>query len=187
MLSGPDRILGRDNKDEQEAYEHLKDQHVEYYSNAHKPQKVERNQVFISYSHKDKEWLEKLQTFLKSLERNGSIATWDDRRIQAGDEWRKEIEKALASAKVAVLLVSQDFLASDFIHENELPPLLDAAENEGLTIIWVPISHSTYQDSPIEKYQAAHEPNHPLDSLSASEQNKALVEICKKIKKAFGG
>ncbi|MEH2179068.1 COR domain-containing protein [Nostoc sp.] len=144
-----------------------------------------RNQVFISYSHQDQEWLTKLQKHLKPMIRNQNMVVWDDTKIQPGAEWRKEIENALAAAKMAVLLVSPDFLASDFIAENELPPLLDAAEAEGLTIIWIPLSFSSYEETEIEKYQSAHPPNQPLDSLNSAQENKAWVDICKKIKIAF--
>lgn len=145
---------------------------------------VIRNQVFISYSHQDKEWLTKLQKHLKPMIRNQTLDVWDDTKIQPGAEWRKEIENALRVAKVAVLLVSPDFLASDFIAENELPPLLNAAKTEGLTIIWIPLTFSGYEGTEIEKYQAAYSPQQPLDSLNASELNRALVDICKKIKEA---
>ncbi|MBN3942575.1 COR domain-containing protein [Nostoc sp. NMS9] len=145
---------------------------------------ITRNQVFISYSHQDQEWLTKLQKHLKPMIRNQNMLVWDDTKIQPGAEWRKEIENALAAAKVAVLLVSPDFLASDFIAENELPPLLDAAEAEGLTIIWIPLSFSSYEETEIEKYQSAHPPNQPLDSLNSAQENKAWVDICKKIKTA---
>ncbi|MBC1218400.1 TIR domain-containing protein [Nostoc sp. UCD121] len=146
---------------------------------------VTRNQVFISYSHKDEEWLSKLQDCLKPIIRNQKeLVVWDDTKIKAGDQWRKEIENALALAKVAVLLVSHNFLASDFIHENELPPLLDAAKAKGLTIIWIPLSSSNYQETEINKYQSAHPPNQPLKSLSSAQEDEAWVDICQKIKKA---
>ncbi|MGJ5634530.1 COR domain-containing protein, partial [Nostoc sp. CALU 1950] len=145
---------------------------------------VTRNQVFISYSHQDQEWLTKLQKHLKPMIRNQNMVVWDDTKIQPGAEWRKEIENALAAAKVAVLLVSPDFLASDFIAEDELPPLLDAAEAKGLTIIWIPLSFCSYDETEIEKYQSAHPPNQPLDSLNSAQENQAWVDICKKIKAA---
>jgi|GEM_PF-1384865 len=143
-----------------------------------------REEIFISYSHTDLEWLQMLQIHLKPLIRNKSITVWVDTQIRAGMAWREEIEKAIARAKVAVLLVSPNFLASDFIVENELPPLLNAAKEEGLTIIWVPLRFGLYEETEIAQYQAAHSPNQPISSLSQSEQDKALVDICKKIKLA---
>ncbi|MDZ8104769.1 MAG: COR domain-containing protein [Nostoc sp. DedQUE12a] len=146
---------------------------------------ITRNQVFISYSHQDQQWLTKLQKHLKPMIRNQSLIAWDDSKIQPGANWREEIEKALAAAKVAVLLVSPDFLASDFIADNELPPLLDAAEAEGLTIIWIPLTYSGYEETEIEKYQSAHPPNHPLNSLNSAQEDQAWVNICKEIKAAI--
>lgn len=143
---------------------------------------VVRDQVFVSYSHQDKEWLEKLQVHLKPLMRKGAINLWDDTQILPGDKWRDEINNALARAKVALLLVSPNFLSSDFIDQKELPQLLAAAENEGLKVIWIPISFSLYEETEIEQYQAAHSPGEPLDSLSVPDQNKALVKIAKTIR-----
>lgn len=74
-----------------------------------------RTKVFISYSHADKEWLERLRRHLKPLDREGRLECWDDTHIRPGDDWKQEIQNALDTAQVAVLLISADFFASDFI------------------------------------------------------------------------
>jgi len=147
-------------------------------------QKQQREEIFISYSHLDSEWLGILQTHLKPIIRNKKVSIWDDTQIRAGMEWREEISKAISRAKVAVLLVSPSFLASNFIAENELPLLLNAAKAEGLTIIWIPLRYAFYEETIIKEYQPAHSPAQPIASLDSSAQDKALVNICKKIKSA---
>jgi hypothetical protein len=144
-----------------------------------------RSQLFISYSHQDRPWFEKLQKHLKPYLRNATISVWDDTRIKAGVRWKDEIRGALKSARVAVLLVSPDFLVSDFIAERALPPLLESGQKEGLTIVWIPVSASCYTETEIADYQATHDPSQPLDSLSPTQQHKVLTEICTRINSAF--
>ena len=90
--------------------------------------------VFISYSHKDEAWLKRLVSQLGVLEKQRLLDHWDDTRIGPGKEWRKEIEAAINKAVVAILLVSADFLTSDFILNEEVPLLLQRREKEGLWI-----------------------------------------------------
>lgn len=140
-----------------------------------------RTQVFISYSHLDKKWLKELQISLKPHVREGELDVWDDTEIAKGAKWRDEIRKALGRAKAAVLLVSRHFLASDFIANDELPPLLAAAEKEGLVILWVAVSASAYLRSKISDYQCVNDPLKPLDKLSGARRNEKLVRIAEEI------
>lgn len=80
----------------------------------------QRNQVFISYSHQDEEWLNRLKIMLAPLMLAQGIPVWDNTQINPGDIRENEIQKALASAKVAVLMVSHNFLADKFIINHEL-------------------------------------------------------------------
>ncbi len=145
---------------------------------------MNRDQIFISYSHVDGDWLKRLQIVIAPLRRKGILKVWADTDIIPGQLWKEEIKQALARAKVAVLLVSPDFLASDFIDKHELPPLLEEARKGGLTILWIPIRPSLYQETDIVHYQAVYDPKTSLSLLSPAHQEVALIEIAQKIKDA---
>jgi formylglycine-generating enzyme required for sulfatase activity len=145
----------------------------------------ERDQLFISYSHVDRGWVERLQTMIRPLVRSEALRLWDDSQIPPGAKWKVEIEKALASAKVALLLVSDDFLASEFVTNQELPPLLRAAEEEGLCILWVCLGPCFYEATPIDEYQAVLPPGEPLEALSPVQQKAALKTIAGAIRDAL--
>ena len=106
----------------------------------------ERNQVFVSYGHADARWLKRLQVHFSPREREGGFTSWDDTLIKPGQRWREEIKRALDKARAAVLLVSADFLASEFITQHELPPLLTAAEPDGAVILPVILSRCAFDE-----------------------------------------
>ena len=138
-----------------------------------------RDQIFISYSHNDRRWLDELLITVAPLLRRRDITIWDDTKIRVGTKWKAEISAALKRAKVAVLLVSRAFLASDFTATSELPQLLEAAEKDGLIICWIAVGFSLYEHTEITEYQAANNPTTPLNSLSEFEVDRELVRIGK--------
>jgi TIR domain-containing protein len=143
-----------------------------------------RNQIFVSYSHKDRRLFEEFETMLAPAIQNGRVDLWDDRKIPPGAKWKEEIQKALASASVAVLLVSQNFLASRFIVDRELPPLFKAAREEGVTIFCIYLSSCLFEQTEIASYQAAHDVSRPLDRLPKSQRQAVLREVCAKLIRA---
>lgn len=144
------------------------------------PKKKLRRHVFISYSHKDVAWLDKLKTHLAPYLRGEKIILWDDTKIRAGEAWAGEIEKAIATARVAVLLVTPAFLASDYVNDVELPAILNRAK-EDLAVLWIPVKPSAYEATPLASMQAAHDPRRPLATLSPPKQDLALVAIAKRV------
>jgi hypothetical protein len=111
-----------------------------------------------------------------------SVNLWDDTQIKAGMKWHDEIERALLSAKVAVLLVSTDFLNSDFISNEEVPALLKASEEDGATILPLILKPSLYTNYPsLKDYQSVNDPSKPLSKLSEAEQDEVLVSMAKRI------
>jgi hypothetical protein len=143
--------------------------------------------VFISYSHQDSAWLERLRTHLKPLERDFKADIWDDTLIKTGSRWREEIERALDRASVAILLVSANFLASDFITGNELPPLLKAAKERGTVIIPLIISSSGYlRHKELSQLQASNTPSKPLLNMSRGQQEAALERVAGRVAALIG-
>jgi len=146
-------------------------------------QDIRKKQIFISYSHNDIRWLEEVKKHLKVLRfENKNFEIWEDTMIKPGDNWKKEISKSLESCKIAILIISTDFLASDFVRENELPPLLSAAETKGTKILSLIVGHSRYaKTESISKFQAINEPSKPLEELNRSDQAKILVDLTDEI------
>jgi formylglycine-generating enzyme required for sulfatase activity len=142
--------------------------------------------VFVSYSHDDDpKWLKRIQKHLTPLARDGRLDLWDDTRIKSGQRWHDGIKAALRRADVAVLLISADFYASDFIDKNELPPLLEAAESErGLVILGVHVNYSDFENDPrLSRYQSVNSPGRPIKALrSAADQEKVFLELARRIR-----
>jgi hypothetical protein len=143
-----------------------------------------RDRVFISYSREDARWLDMLRKQLKPLESKG-LDVWSDTDIVAGQQWPAEIDASLKRAKVAVLLVSANFLNSSFIRDQELPHFLECARLGQLTILPVLISACLWEETEIGRFQAPFNPKQPLDGLPSSERNQALAQIARAIKTAL--
>lgn len=134
----------------------------------------EKVNVFISYSHEDAKWLEILKKHLKVLSRySENVDYWEDTKLKCGDKWKEEIAKAIEKANVAILLVSTDFLVSDFIANDELPPLLKKAEDSGTRIRPLIVSPCAYSDSELGVFQAV---NSPDKTLADIEKDEAAVK-----------
>jgi tetratricopeptide (TPR) repeat protein len=144
-----------------------------------------RRGVFVSYSHKDKKYLGELQTFLKPSVRAEELQKWDDSDIRPGEDWLAEIRKAMHTCQVAILLVSQDYLASDFISAEEFPKIIEAGVSGGLKVFWIALSPSTVERTALAPLQAANDPARPLTVLSKPERTKAWLEIVKRLEKVL--
>ena len=139
-----------------------------------------RSGIFVSYSHADRDWLDRLRTHLAPYVRGEGLDLWDDTKITPGSNWAVEIDEALGKARVAVLLVSPDFLASEFVARVELPAILRRAGTD-LTVVWIPIRASAYDATPLGDFQAACDPHRPLATLPRAKQDEAMVAISKHI------
>jgi len=145
---------------------------------------MKESQIFISYSHNDREYLDRLLIHLKPLEKEGLIDVWADTRLKAGDQWRVEIKKALDRASVAILLVSADFLASDFITENELPPLLRKAQEQGTRIIPVILKPCRFaRDKNLQQFQAFNNPSETVVRMTAGKQEKLYDALAAEVER----
>jgi serine/threonine protein kinase len=147
-----------------------------------------RDQVFISYSHKDAEWMERFCTQLNAIGQTHRLKTWTDHQIEPGQDWRAEIEDAMGRASVALLLTSADSLASEFIQKQEVPKLLKKHQDEGLFLYWVPLKHAPYELSSLASIQTAGgiNPKEPLASLKDWEQDRVMSAIAVEIGQKLG-
>lgn len=134
--------------------------------------------VFVSYSHVDVAYLDRLKVHLKPFEKSGLIDLWVDTKIKAGEKWKEKIELALEKSAIAILFISADFLASDFIVDNELPPLLKAAEEKGKIILPVILKPCRFtRDKNLSKFQAINDHNMPMSKLEENDREEIYVKI----------
>jgi hypothetical protein len=145
--------------------------------------------LFISYSHKDETMRLELESFLKPLMRDNVktgekrlIRTFHDRKIPAGAAWDKEIEVQLRSADIIVMLMSQDFLASDYISEQEVPDALHRHDRGEAKVIPVILRTFDWNSSPVSHLQSV-----PRDKRAVSawsDRDAAYVEVIQAIREA---
>ena len=109
--------------------------------------------VFFSYSHKDEVLRDELETHLKLLQRQGVISTWHDRKILPGSEWNREIDRDLERAKIILLLISADFMASDYCWDTEVQMAMKRHESKEAIVIPVMLRSCDWKTAPFAKLQ----------------------------------
>ncbi len=138
--------------------------------------------VFYSYSHADERLREQLEKHLALLRRQGAIAAWHDRQIGAGTEWAGQIDEHLNSAQIILLLVSSDFLASDYCYDVELQRALERHAAGEARVIPVILRSCDWASAPFAKLQALPTDAKPLDTWPSPDV--ALTDVAKGIRRA---
>jgi hypothetical protein len=105
-----------------------------------------KKHVFISYSHDNIAFRQELQKFLVNIERGNLIEIWQDGMIETGDDWDEKIKENLKNADICILLVSQNFIASNYVHEIEFKKIMEKRVKENCRIIPVLIKQSDWQN-----------------------------------------
>jgi hypothetical protein len=136
--------------------------------------------VFYSYSHKDEELRLRLETHLALLQRNGLILPWNDRCIGAGDEWANQIDEHLRAAQIVLLLISPDFLASNYCFDIEMKTALERHAKQQAIVIPILLRPCDWSGAPFAGLQAL-----PRDAKAVTlwpNQDEAFAEIAKAIR-----
>lgn len=156
---------------------------------------AKRTTIFISYSHEDDIHLQRLHVHLKPLERDLSVNintynsdgllnvnVWSDKRIKPGDNWRNKIGRAMETARIAILLVSADFLASDFIRNTELPVLLKLHAQEDVIILPVIVGACDYEHTKLADIQAVNKASAPLTRAPSDANEKVWSGVVRAVR-----
>ena len=142
--------------------------------------------VFVSYAHEDKNIKDKFIKMLSGMQRRGVIAAWQDDLIAPGDEWYPAIQTAMNECDLALLLVSANFIDSNFINDEEVPKLLQRRQDEGMRIIPIIIRPCLWDSEPVLKdLQALPKGGKPVTTFpnENSERDQAWTDIAKAIEK----
>ncbi len=137
--------------------------------------------AFISYSHRDSEALKRLHVHLASLKREGRIQAWYDRDILAGDDLDAEIKEQLEDCELFLLMVSPDFLASEYCVETEMSRALERHDAREARVVPIIIEPCDWTNSPLRALKAV-----PLDGKPVSEwtnQNTAYLNVIQELRR----
>jgi TIR domain len=126
--------------------------------------------VFISYAHKDERYRQKLEISLTQFQRDGLITVWHDRKILPGQEWDQEIDRNLESAEIILLLVSPDFLASNYAYGREMLRAVERHQSRSAIVVPIILRPSDWQHSPLAPLQALPSEGRPVSRWSDRDQ-----------------
>lgn len=143
-------------------------------------------QVFFSYSHRDEDLRDELAKSLKLLERQHIIQSWHDRRISAGTEWANQIDDNLNSAHIILLLVSNDFLASDYCYDLEMGQAMVRHKAGEARVIPIILRPCDWQSAPFGKLQALPKNGEPVVSKKWDHIDSAFLDISQAIRRVAG-
>lgn len=138
--------------------------------------------VVISYAHEDHNFLSKLTVHLMSLERTGQIDSWSDRKINPGQDFNQEIEKQFDSADIILLLVSPDFIASDFCYNTEMSKALERHKNQQAVVIPVILRPCNWKKLPFAKLKAV--PYDGMPIASYKDIDSGFLEVVEAVRDA---
>ncbi|MGB8988216.1 MAG: toll/interleukin-1 receptor domain-containing protein, partial [Candidatus Sulfotelmatobacter sp.] len=118
--------------------------------------------LFFSYSHVDESLRDQLETHLSGLRRQGMISSWHDRRITAGEDFGAAIDSHINTADVILLLVSPDFIASDYCYEREMKRALERHQQGDARVIPIILRPCDWHDLPFGKLLATPKDGRPV-------------------------
>lgn len=138
--------------------------------------------VFISYSHKDEDLRDRLDTHLSNLRWDGVISSWYDRQLTAGTEWDEKIKTELEAADIILLLISPDFIASKYCRDVEIPLSLQRHEAKQAFVVPIILRPFDWFSAPFAKLQAFPKDAKPVTTWT--NQNEAFLSIAQGIRTA---
>ncbi|MGA9996091.1 MAG: TIR domain-containing protein [Pyrinomonadaceae bacterium] len=136
--------------------------------------------IFYSYSHADEKFRKKLQKHLSALKRNGAILDWYDREITAGSNWSREISENLYHSQVILLLISADFIDSDYCYDVEMKRALEMHERGKAKVIPIILRPVDWAGTPFAKLQALPRDGKPITTWE--NQDEAWVDVVRGIR-----
>jgi WD40 repeat protein len=132
--------------------------------------------IFFCYAREDEELLKKLKAHLRPLQRQGLIDVWYDRDISAGSEWEQEIQQHLNTAQIVLLLISPDFMDSDYCYGIEMQRALERHERGEAVVIPVILRPAYWHGKPLGKLQALPTDSKPVTDPEWHNQDRALYD-----------